>query len=208
MLSLLAIFLINIVLFFILYKISELIFKMKAQLKSAKFSVYWAIAAFACLFLISLITNLISVKLIANFISPQSPPASAIVRDIDRQDCTTLLNTINLAKDRLTKLDGHRNIEDTSPLFTIKLEYQQGATQLRESAARYQELNLTEKSKSYSQTIATKMQEKADFYEERTKLISDTEGNQKILQLLAKMDRVTQEREKAIATVEKQCTLP
>ncbi|MGF1542341.1 MAG: hypothetical protein ACFCU5_18170, partial [Pleurocapsa sp.] len=94
-----------------------------------------------------------------------------------------------------------------SPLFTIKLEYQQGAIQLRGAAAKYQELNLTETGKIYSQKIAEKMQKKANYYEERTNLISDKEGTKKILQLLKQMDRVTQERETAIATIEQQCTL-
>lgn len=206
MLSLLAIFLVNIILLFLLFKASDLIFNFQSKLKSRKSSVYWTIAAFICLFLLSLLATLGSVKLIANFTPAQKLSAAAIVKDLEDQDCVKLLDTTNLLKSKLEKLDDHRNIEETSPLFTIKLEYQQGATQLRESASKYEGLNLTEKSKVYSQKIATKMQEKANFYEARTKIVSDKEGTKKILQLLKKMDRVTQERETAIATIEKKCS--
>ncbi|MGF1541388.1 MAG: hypothetical protein ACFCU5_13210, partial [Pleurocapsa sp.] len=114
-------------------------------------SIYWITAAFCGLFLLSLISILGSAQLIANFIAPQKMSVSAIVKDLDDQDCAKLLTTIDSVNNNLNKLDNHRNIEDISPLFTIKLEYQQGAIQLRGAAAKYQELNLTETGKIYSQ---------------------------------------------------------
>ncbi len=208
MFSLLAIFLVNLVLLFALFKASDFIFTLKTKRKFKESSVYITIATFVLLFLLSLIATFASAKLIANLIPPQRVQVSELVAaDIDSKDCSKLLDTIYLVENQITQLDNHRNIEETSPLFTIKLEYQKGAEKLREYASVYEELGLAEKSKIYSKKIAEKMQEKADYFDQRAKIKEDKEGAKQILQLLKKMDRVTQEQETIIEAIERQCAI-
>ena len=207
MLSLLAIFIVDLVLLFALFKASDLIFTPQAKLRYKKSSIYLTIAAFVLLFLLSAITTFGSARLIANLITSQKIQSSALLADIDLNDCSKLLDTISLAQNKITLLDDHRNIEETSPLFTIKLEYQKGSEKLREYASIYEGLDVTEKSKIYSQNIAQKMQEKADYFDQRIKIKENKEGAKQISQLLKKMDRVTQEQQTIIEDIERQCAI-
>lgn len=208
MLSLLAIFIVNLILLFALFKISDFIFIFKNRPKSKISSIYLAVGAFILLFLLSVITTFGSAKLIASSIPPQNKSTLASLgANIDTKDCPRLLDTIYIVETEIAQFDNHRNIEEVSPLFTIKLEYQKGADKLKKYAAVYQELKLTNKSKIYTQNIAQKMQTKAKLFERRIKITENKKGIKEILELLKKMDRVTYEQQTIVEGIEKQCNL-
>ncbi len=208
MLSLLAIFIVNLVLLFALFKASNFIFILKTNPKSQISSIYLTVGAFILLFFLSVITTFGSAKLIANSIpTDRLSTSAAIGADLDPKDCSKLLDTIYLVETEIAELDNHRNIEETSPLFTIKIEYQKGGDKLREYALLYEGLELTEASKVYTKNIAQKMQNKANLFDKRIKIKEDKEGIKKILELLKQMDRVTYEQQTIIEGIERQCDL-
>ena len=207
MLSLLVIFIVNVVLLFILFKASNYIFTLKNKPQFKESPVYITVAAFVVLFLLSVIITFSSAKLIANVIPSAQLQASTLTADIDSQDCSQLLAAVNLVKSETAKLADHRTIEETSPLFTVKLEYQKGAAKLQESATRLEQLNLATNTKKYTQNIVQKLQEKADYFVQRANVKEDKAGAKQIDKLLKKMDRATLEQQVMLDKIEQKCSI-
>ena len=67
-------------------------------------------------------------------------------------------------------------------------------------------LDLNPESKYYSKMIGDKLKEKAKLFEQRVKMSTDNQSDQKLNTLLDKMDDVTEERLNAIESVENQCS--
>lgn len=207
MLSLLVVFVVNVVLLFVLFKASNYIFTLKNKPQFKKSPAYITVAAFLVLFLLSVIITFGSAKLIANIIPSAQLRASTLIVDLDSQDCPQLLDAVNLVKSETAKLANHRNIEETSPLFTVKLEYQKGAAKLQEAANIFEQLNLATNSKKYTQNITQKLQEKADYFVQRSNVKEDKTGTKQIEKLLKKMDRATLEQQLIFDNIERKCSI-
>jgi hypothetical protein len=160
------------------------------------------------LFLLTSIIFLLGVNLILN-----SSPFSSIAHNrevsqinISVEDCSLLLDTIARTENRSDRQENHRYIEEEAPLFTLKLDYQQGAQQLREQSRQYSNLKLQKNTANHAKKIAQKFQEKAELFEQRIKIKENEVGKKEIYKLLNRMDRVTEERQQLIELVKQKCS--
>ncbi len=126
--------------------------------------------------------------------------------DIDQSNCQVLIDTIYYEENKIYKVENHRYIEEVSPDFAVKVEYQKGVKKLKKVAKKYLDLNLAEPSNYYAKKIATKLQDKATLFQQRIEIQEDNQVIEKILQLLENMDQVTEERLFLIDTIEQKCS--
>ncbi|BAU64128.1 hypothetical protein STA3757_14970 [Stanieria sp. NIES-3757] len=195
------------VVIFILIKIIGCIFDYTYQLKSKNLKLVVTIITFILTFIFSLIIVVLGANFIVsglNFLGLNQNVVKGNL-NVDLFDCPSLLETIYQDENQIHQFENHRYIEEVAPIFTIKIEYEQGAKKLREQAEKYQNLKISAKSINLSQEISQKLLEKAHLFEERVKIAADKSGTKQILKLLAKMDRITEERLKLIDLVKQQC---
>ena len=124
---------------------------------------------------------------------------------IEKQDCQQLKDIIYQTENQIYQAENHRYIEEVSPLFTIKLEYEKGAKELSSAAEQYGSLDIAENSQYYTEKIARQLDKKSQLFQERTKAIANRQGMKKIPDLLNEMDRVTEQRKNLITIIKKQC---
>lgn len=125
---------------------------------------------------------------------------------IQPEDCPIILQTIAREQEELAFYNNHRYIEEKAPLFTIKIQYERGAEILREEAKQFAKLPINKNSKYYTNKIAEKLNEKAELFEQRVKAKPGIDSPEKVLDLLNRMDRVTEERLNTLEQVKKQCS--
>ena len=159
---------------------------------------WFALSAFATLFISKFFLQL-----------PQTwlsvPPKAVADIAIENQDCQQLKDLIYSTENKIYQAENHRYIEEVSPIFTIKLEYEKGAKELSSAAEQYSSLDISENSQHYAEKIAQKLQKKSQLFQDRTKVVKNSKGIQKIADLLKQMDRVTEQRKNLITIIKKQC---
>lgn len=195
------------VVIFILIKVIGCIFDYTYQLKSKNLKLAVTIITFSLTFIFSLIIVVLGVNFIVsglNFLGLNQNVAQGDF-NVDLLDCPSLLETIYQDENQIHQFENHRYIEEVAPIFTIKIEYEQGAKRLREQAEKYQNLRISTKSINVTQEISQKLLEKAHLFEERVKITVNSSGTKQILKLLAKMDLITEERLRLIDLVKQQC---
>jgi phosphotransferase system glucose/maltose/N-acetylglucosamine-specific IIC component len=196
------------VVIFILIKVIGLILDYNSKLKSSNLKLAVTIITFILTFIISLLIVVFGVNFIfvgLSFWGLNQNVAQADL-NVDLFDCPSLVETIYQNENQIYKFENHRYIEEVAPLFTIKIEYEQGAKRLQEQAKKYQNLKISAKSTPVIQEISQKLLEKAHLFEERVKIEAGSSGTKQILKLLEKMDQVTEERLKLIDLVKQKCT--
>jgi hypothetical protein len=207
MFALLAIFSFIIVLFLASLKIIELIFtnrrKFKSNYQKSLFPVlalflWFSFSAISTIFISSIILKL------PQILFGSSQRANADVA-IEKQDCQKIIDTIYSLENQIYQIENHRYIEESAPIFTIKLEYQKGSEELSSVAEEYLALDVGKNSQNYTKQMAEKLQEKAQLFQVRTEIMENSQGVKQIINLLEKMDRVTEERQNMISGVKKQC---
>lgn len=209
-----AIFILVIILFFLSQIVIQIVWNYKAKFNSTKTieTVGIAIALFV-LFMIFMLAVFSVINIFANAEDSSSNKTETIkvIDEIDTnlnlQDCQKLINQIYLGESQIYNLENHRYLEVVATPKNINQSYQKGAEKLKSSAKQYLELDINSESKYYSELLANKLQEKAQLFEQRSKITTDTKNKQKINQLLGKMDQVTQARLKAIESIENKCNL-
>ena len=204
-----AIFILVLILFFLSQIVVKIIWEYKAKFNSTKTIEYLGSAiALIFLFIIFLLAVVSATNI---FVTAEEPAPSDIeeVKLIDNslnlEDCRKLIDEIYLGESQIYKLENHRYLEIVSTSNNINLNYRKGARKLRLIAEQYLKLDLNPEAISYSQIIADKLQKKAQLFEQRIDFIIREKEQQKVSELLDKMDIVTQERLNAIASVEDQC---
>lgn len=207
MFALLAIFTFIIILFLASIKAIELVFTTKRKIKPNYMkSIFTAFSlliwfSFSTISTISVSTFLLQLPQIW-FGNTQRANADAI---IEQQDCQKIVDTIYSLENQIHQTENHRYLEEVSPIFTIKLEYQKGAEKINSVAEQYLALDIAESSRNYTKQIAEKLQQKAQLFQTRTEITENSKGIKEIVNLLEKMDRVTAERQNMIEGVERQC---
>ncbi len=206
-----AIFIFVLILFFLSQIVVKIIWQNKAKFNSTK-TLETSVTAIALLvWLIILMLAIFSATNI--FVKPKdsfsvnSEEVNGTDSILNLEDCQKLINEIYLGESQIHNLENHHYLEIVDTPTKIKLNYQKGAEKLRLIAEQYLELDLNPESAYYSQTIANKLQEKAQLFEQRMGILANINNRQEVNQLLAKMDVVTRERLKAIESVENQCNL-
>lgn len=209
-----AIFILVIILFFLSQIVIQIIWNYKARLNSTKTIEIVGIAiALFVLFLILMLAIFSVINIFANAEDSSSPKteitkvADPIDRSLNLEDCQKLINQIYLSESQIYNLENHRYLEVVTVPKDINQSYQKGAEKMKLIAEQYLELEIKPESKYYSEILANKLQEKAQLFEERSKISKDTKNKQKINQLLGKMDQVTQVRLHAIESIENKCKL-
>ncbi|AFZ34022.1 hypothetical protein Sta7437_0412 [Stanieria cyanosphaera PCC 7437] len=208
MFALVLVFAFTLVVIFILIKLIDIILNNTYQLKYNNLKLAVTTITFVLTFIFSLIIVVLGVNLIffgLNLVGLKQNIAQADI-NVDLFDCPSLLETIYHNENQVYQFEKHRYIEEVAPLFTIKIEYEQGAKRLREQAGKYQNLKISSKSINVVQEISQKLLEKAHLFEERVKIKADSSGTKQILKLLEKMDQVTEERLRLIDRVKQKCT--
>ena len=204
-----TIFIFVLILFFLSQLVVKTIWHYQKKFNSTKTIETWgsAIALFFWFIILMLgVTSAINIfvntgETSSNIVEAAKPIEKALNLD----DCSKLIDTIYIQESKIYNLENHRYLEIiTTPKF-LSSDYQKGAEVLKETAKEYLQLDLNPESEYYSQIIANKLQEKAQLFEQRSESITDNKEQQKVVQLLDKMDIVTQERLKAIASIEEQC---
>jgi hypothetical protein len=207
MFTLLAIFSFIIVLFLASLKIIELVFANRVKFKSSyKKTFFTGLALFLWFSFSAISTIFISsiVLKLPQMLFGDSQPANADLA-IEKQDCQKLIDTIYDLENQIHQSENHRYIEESAPIFTIELEYEKGSEKLNSVAEEYLGLNVAENSRDYTQKMAVKLQEKAQLFQARTKIVENNQGVKEIIDLLEEMDRVTEERQNMISNVKMQC---
>jgi hypothetical protein len=207
MFALILVFAFILVVIFILIKIIDLILDNSYKIKLRNLKLVVTILAFLITFFSSTIFVALGINLIFSlfvFLGLNQDVAQSNF-DFDLTDCPSLLEAIHQNENQIYKFENHRYIEEVAPLFTIKLEYEQGAKKLRTQSEKYQNLALSEKSINLTARISQKMLEKANLFDDRVKIGASSSSNKQILKLLEKMDRVTEERLKLVDRVKQQC---
>lgn len=208
MFALVIIFVFSLLIILGLIKIIDLIFNYQQQLKPV--SLKWGFTSISLLliFITSMAFVFWGSQLIINLTNnvDLAQPSFETNISIDPTDCDLLVDKIYQAENQVYKFENHRYIEEVSPLFTIKIEYQKGAEKLREQAQQYQNLKLQPTTLKTVNKIAQKLTEKAHLFEDRVQQQAGQSGTKEILKLLDKMDRVTEERFTLIDRVKQQCT--
>lgn len=208
MFNFIIVFIFTILLICGLIKIIDLIFIYNKQIRISLFGLDFISISASLLFLLASIFFLFGVYLILNF-SPfssvaQNRETSQI--NISVEDCSLLLNTINATENTGNRQKNHRFIEEQAPLFTLKIDYQKGAQQLREQSRQYRNLKLHKNTEIYVDEIAQKSLEKAELFEQRINIKENEVSKQEIYKLLDRMDRVTKEKQQLIELVKRKCT--
>ena len=172
-----------------------------------------AIALFV-LFLMLMLAIFSAINLLTNVDSSLANKAEEVrtINQIDKdkklniEDCQQLINEIYIGESKVYNSENHRYIEVVSSAENINTSYQKGAKELKSIAEQYLELDLNPESEYYSKMIGNKLKEKAKLFEQRVKMNTDNQSDQKLNTLLDKMDAVTEERLNAIESVENQCS--
>lgn len=205
-LSLLAIFTFIIILFVASLKIIDLILATKIKFKPLylkKFFTATSLFLWFCFGLVSIvIVSSLLVKLPLAFRVNSSETTNIILGE---RDCQELLNRIYAQENQIYLIENHRYLEESSSLFTIKLEYQQAGERLNTVAEHYLNSDLTDKGRFYGNRIAQLLQTKAQLFEERANFQENGKNIKKIADILKQMDRVTEQRKGIISAVKKQC---
>lgn len=208
MLSFLAIFLFAILLIFILAKLADLIFVLKTKIESNIWSWTAIGTSFTIAFILSVLIVFYLLRFLVNFpnLLPSTAPMFAKY-SIDNLDCPVLIDIIYQTENSIYNYENHRYIEESSPLFTIKIEYEQGAEKLKNETKKYAQLKVGEKTQKTIAQIQQKLHKKADLFLQRTKINLENRGFDRIANLLTEMDRITQARLEIIDGVKKQCAI-
>ena len=126
---------------------------------------------------------------------------------IEPQDCQVLIDKIYQIENKIYQIENHRYIEETFTASNTKAKYQEGAAKLNATAKEYLSLNVSSNSQNYTQQLAETLVDKAQLFQQRTKIPEKNQKLQKVRRLITKMDRVTQHRRNLINAVEKQCNV-
>ncbi len=211
-LPIIAIFVLVIILFFLSQIVIKIIWDYKTKLNSTKTIESSGRAITLLLLFIMFIFAIFStINIFSNtndFLSPKTQAVKntkEIEQGFNLEDCQKLINQIYLGESQIYNAENHRYLEAVSSPKDINLDYQTGAKKLREIAEQYLALDLNPEAEDYSQTLAKKLQGKAQLFEARGEITAEAKNKQKIKQLLHKMDLVTEERLNAIEFIENQC---
>ena len=206
-LSILGIFGFIIILFLVSLQVIDLVFSIRTKLKPVYLKQVFTVTSFLLWFGVSTLATVLISQFFLQlpqrwFNVPQKAVADIA---IEKQDCQQLKDIIYQTENQIYKVENHRYIEEVSPLFTIKLEYEKGAKELSSAAEQYSSLELAENSRHYTEQIAQKLDKKSQLFQDRTKAIANRQGMKKIPDLLNEMDRVTEQRKNLITVIKKQC---
>jgi hypothetical protein len=162
--------------------------------------------------LISTTVSLAMLYLIVNFILTSSNSigekiaSQSKLPSLDKSDCKNLIEFISRTQNEMALLENHTNIDGTSNLFVIELEYQKGINILQEKADEYKKLKVKEKTKVYTEKIADLISKKAAYFQQRINSDPTQEDIQSFTEnLLEKMTTVTEERTDIINQIGQQC---
>lgn len=207
MFNFIIVFIFTILLICGLIKIIDLIFIYNPKIKISFLGLDFISLSVSLLFISTSIIFLFAVNLILD-LSPFSNNSQNATSQINiaPRDCLLLLDTIARTEYKGDRQEDHRYIEAEAPLFTLKLDYQKGAQQLREQARQYTNSNFQKSTADHANKIAKKLQEKAELFEQRIKIKENEVAEKEIYQLLDRMDRVTEERQELIELVKQKCT--
>ena len=204
-----TIFIFVLILFFLSQLVIKIIWNYQKKLNPTKTIETWgsAIALFFWFIILMLgVTSAINIFVNVGESSSNIVEAAKPIEDaLNLDDCSKLIDTIYIQESKIYNLENHRYLEIIATPKVLSSDYQKGAEVLEEAAKEYLQLDLNPESEYYSQIIANKLQEKAQLFEQRSKSIASNKEQQKVVQLLDKMDSVTQKRLKAIASIEEQC---
>lgn len=202
-----AIFSFIIVLFLASLKIIDRVFTAKKKLQPDYMQSIFAVFALFLWFIFSAVSTIVISAFFLKLPQIWSGNTQRTKFDvmIEKQDCPKLIDTIYSVENKIYQSENHRYIEEVAPIFTIKLEYEKGAKKLNSVAQQYLALDVGKNSQFYTQQLAQKMQEKAQLFQTRTEITENSKGVKQILNLLAQMDRLTQEKQNLIENVKKQC---
>ncbi len=205
-----TIFIFVLILFFLSQLVIKIIWNYKKKFKFTKTIETWgsAIALFFWFIILMLgVTSAINIFVNTGESSSNIVEAAKPIEDaLNTDDCSKLIDAIYIQESKIYNLENHRYLEIVATSKDLSSDYQKGAEVLRETAKEYLQLDLNPESEYYSKTIANKLQEKAQLFEQRSESLANNKEQQKVIQLLDKMDIVTQERLKAIASIEEQCS--
>jgi ABC-type lipoprotein release transport system permease subunit len=124
---------------------------------------------------------------------------------LDKSDCKTLVDFVYKSQSEISVLENHRGIEENANLFTLNLEYQKGLDILQKKATEYNSFPVKKNTKIYTETIAKLLNEKAGYFQQRINVDLNQTDVKGVLNLLDKMDSVTEERTKIVNQIDRQC---
>jgi ABC-type transport system involved in multi-copper enzyme maturation permease subunit len=209
MLLFLAVFLIFVILLtFILSKITDLTLVFASRLRSNTLSWTATGVSFIFSYILSVLIVFYLLHFIANF-TKQIQVADNLLSSfpVDKKDCPAIIDTIYQSENSIYNYENHRYIEESSPLFTIKVEYEKGAKKLANEIKAYDKLKLADKSQQTIEKIKRSIREKADLFNKRSKLNINHKAFDTISGLIADMDGVTQSRLEIINEIKNQCSI-
>ena len=203
-----TIFIFVLILFFISQLVVKIIWNYKRKFNSTKTIATFGTAIALFFWFITLMLAVFSTTNLfvnARDIAAVKPEVKIIDNSLNLEDCQKLIDKVYIGEGQIYDLEHHRYLELVSTPKNIKSDYQKGAEGLRAIAEQYLELDLNPESEYYRRIIAEKLQEKARLFEQRSDIIDVNKNQQKINQLLEKMDMISQERLNVIASIEEQC---
>jgi hypothetical protein len=208
MLSFVAIVAFSLLLIFILAKLTDLIFVFKARIKSDTLSWTATGTSFLVAFILSMLIVFSFLRFLIDIPNLFQFKANLFAAyPLDIQDCPVLIDTIYQTENSIYNYENHRYIENSSPLFTIKVEYEKGAEKLKNEIPKYKKLKVGDRTQKSIARLQQQLNDKANLFLQRTKLNLENRGLDRINNVLTEMDRTTQARLEIINGIKQQCSV-